>query len=704
MQLDNLSGRQIREYRVIEKLGQGGMATVFKVEHVLLRTFRAMKVIRPVKNQDAQYVLRFEREARVLVSLDHINLVRVYDFFQEEGCLFLIMEYVPGESMEVRLRRTQVFSARDVIEILSQACDGLHVAHQAGIVHRDLAPDNLLIMPLSDGYERIKVIDFGIAKDVTESQTNGLTVMGKFVGKLAYCSPEQAAGNALDQRSDIYSLGLVAHRALTGRIPFHPKSPFEALALRQVQDAPTLSESRPDGCYPGRLEAVVARALRRDPRERFQSVMEFREALHDVMGECGGADEDTQFRTASNAAKHRSEPESVNVRTEHGTADDRTIERPKAGAPIEVDLDHLETTARDFPWGIFIVIALAVTAFVIGWYQINHFGKAVGTVPTPPLVTAASPTPVMMTPEDTATPSPTMTETPTMTPEPLPETLPLNTPAPIETRPEPTSADTERAGAQMTATVEAERARWASAPTDVPMTRITHGAVVIGSDPGESGRRDDESVWAVGISRDYQISVTEVTQAQYLAVMDHNPSRNKGPDYPVESVTWFDALRFCNALSIRQGIRPAYEITKEGDSIEVSWLPNSGGYRLPTEAEWETAARAGRKTPFTVGGRLTQGHANFDNPSGIKTVRYYEPNAAGLYDVEGNVREWCWDGYGEYGTEPVTDPAGHPSSSRRVVRGGSFRTKMEGCRLAGRDSEEAGKRSDDIGFRVVRNP
>ncbi|GEM_PF-477865 len=703
MHLDNLSGMQIREYRVIEKLGQGGMATVFKVEHVLLRTFRAMKVIRPVKNQDAQYVLRFEREARVLVSLDHINLVRVYDFFQEEGCLFLIMEYVPGESMEVRLRRTHVFSARDVIEILSQACEGLHVAHQAGIVHRDLAPDNLLIMPLSDGCERIKVIDFGIAKDVTESQTDGLTVMGKFVGKLAYCSPEQAAGNALDQRSDIYSLGLVAHRALTGRIPFHPKSPFEALALRQVQDAPTLSESRPDGRFPDRLEAAVARALKRDPRERFQRVLEFRDALRDVMGECEAANEDTQFRTTSKAAKQIPGSESLSDRIEPDGTDDRTIEGQRAAVPIEVDLDRLETSVRDFPWGIFIVIALAVAAFVIGWYQISHYGKQAPTMPIPPTISVSSPTHTM-TPEDTETPLPTMMDTPTMTPEPLPETLPIQTQSPVNTRPEPTTADSDRTLAIVKATAEAEKARWVSAPTDVPLARIAHGAVVIGSDPDEPGRRDDESVWAVGISRDYQVSVTEVTQAQYLAVMGHNPSRNKGPDYPVESVTWFDALRFCNALSIKQGIKPAYEITKDGDSIEVSWLPNSSGYRLPTEAEWETAARAGRKTPFTVGGRLTQGHANFDNPSGIKTVRCYEPNAAGIYDVEGNVREWCWDGYGEYGTEPVTDPSGQAASSRRVVRGGSFRTKMEGCRLAGRDSEEAGKRSDDIGFRVVRNP
>lgn len=710
MNIDNLTGRQIREYRVLEKLGQGGMASVFKVEHVLLRTFRAMKVIRPVRSQDTQYVVRFEREARVLVGLDHINLVRVYDFFQEEGCLFLIMEYVPGESMEARLRQFPVFSARDVIEILCQACEGLHVAHRAGIVHRDLSPDNVLIMPLPDGYERIKIIDFGIAKEVSGSSERAgqteLTVMGKFIGKLAYCSPEQAAGNILDQRSDIYSLGLVAHRALTGRIPFYPKSPFEALALRQVQDAPRLSEVKAGRHFPARLEEVVARSLKRDPDQRYQRILEFRDGLRDAMAECDQSESHTQFRTTNQRS-----PSAVGGGDEidQEEPEDQTIavRTPVELSRVEEDLDSLETaSSRDIRWGVPMFIILGITAVIIAYFQVRN--PVEQTRPTPVLIRTPPPIPthtlIPIVPIiDTPIPeeTPTITPMPTSTPEPLPTTATLAeqaTPAQFS----PTVSEIDREAEQ--AWIAAEKAKWAAVSTEITMVSIASGTFILGSDSSEQGHEDDELLWAVGINRDFVISATEITQAQYLAMMHQNPSRRTGPEFPVESVTWFDALEFCNALSHKEGLVPAYEITKEEGSYIVKWKPHTNGYRLPTEAEWEVAARAGTRTPFSTGERITQGSAHFDNTSGLKKVRTYSPNAHGLYDMQGSVWEWCWDGYGPYSSEPVVYPTGNQASEERVLRGGSWKTNMEECRFANRRPFLATHTSDDIGFRVARNP
>jgi formylglycine-generating enzyme required for sulfatase activity len=220
----------------------------------------------------------------------------------------------------------------------------------------------------------------------------------------------------------------------------------------------------------------------------------------------------------------------------------------------------------------------------------------------------------------------------------------------------------------------------------------------------------ESPVHEVTITRPFLMARTEVTQAQYEAVMGSNPSHFKGPDLPVERVSWYEAVEFCNELSRQEGLDPCY--SGSGSSILCDFTAN--GYRLPTEAEWEYACRAGTETDFYTGNMTHSGSSPldpaldragwYDGNSGSRThpVGEKEPNAFGLYDMHGNVSEWCWDWYGSYASSPAGDPRGPASGSSRVLRSGSWDYIARYCRSAYRNTTNPVSRSYIFGFRLVR--
>ncbi len=235
---------------------------------------------------------------------------------------------------------------------------------------------------------------------------------------------------------------------------------------------------------------------------------------------------------------------------------------------------------------------------------------------------------------------------------------------------------------------------------------IPAGSFMMGSPSGESDRYDDETQHRVTLTRGFLMSATEVTQAQYEAVMGSNPSEFKGASRPVEMVSWYDAVRFCNALSEREGLTAAYRISGENSAPEVTWNLDADGYRLPTEAEWEYACRAGTTTRFHSGNSDSDlelvGWYSGNSNQQTQDVGTKQPNAWGLYDMHGNVWEWCWDRYGDYGGN-ATDPAGPGSGSARVLRGGGWSDGAQFCRSAYRYWRHPVIRSSFNGFRVVRS-
>lgn len=238
------------------------------------------------------------------------------------------------------------------------------------------------------------------------------------------------------------------------------------------------------------------------------------------------------------------------------------------------------------------------------------------------------------------------------------------------------------------------------------MALIPAGQFVMGSPVSENGRSSSELEHRVTIAPFY-LSATEVTQLEYEQLTGRAPSANRGSGVaererlPVESVSWFEAVDYCNMLSAREGLLPAYSIS--GSNVTLN--RGAPGYRLPTEAEWEYACRAGTETAYYTGPSIAGGQANYHTGAGAKTrpVGSYAPNPYGLYDMAGNAAEWVWDWYAEYGAERLSNPTGPGRGYRRVVRGGSCLSGALQVRSASRGQEDPSFRSSTIGFRIARS-
>ena len=269
-----LTGR----YELGPLLGAGGMARVYRATDRVLDRTVAVKVLGPPYDQDPTFVERFRQEARAAAGLNHPNIVAIFDSGSQVGVHYLVMEYVPGETLAELLRRQGVLAPHWAAEVASRVCQALAAAHARGLVHRDVKPANVLVS--HDGL--VKVADFGIA---TAAATPTLGGGGVLLGTAAYLSPEQATGGQVDVRSDLYALGCVLYELLCGAPPFVADSPLAVLA-QQVAEAPTPPSRRNPQVGPD-LEAVVMTALAKEPARRYQTARAMGQELERVVG--GGA-------------------------------------------------------------------------------------------------------------------------------------------------------------------------------------------------------------------------------------------------------------------------------------------------------------------------------------------------------------------------------------------------------------------------------
>ena len=247
------------------------------------------------------------------------------------------------------------------------------------------------------------------------------------------------------------------------------------------------------------------------------------------------------------------------------------------------------------------------------------------------------------------------------------------------------------------------------------MVRINGGTFTIGSPSNETGRGRDEAQRQVTVSA-FNICKYEVTQEEYQEIMGYNPSYLKGDNLPVENLTWFDAVEYCNKRSQKERLTPVYAITGRTPStgypitaatVTINW--NNNGYRLPTEAEWEYACRAGTTTPFNTGENISTKQANFKGTNEgdeyrerTMPVGTFAANKWGLHDMHGNISEWCWDVYGAYDTGTLNNPRGAADGFYRVIRGGSWHYIDQSIRSAIRGNYNPSYHVDSLGFRVVR--
>ena len=273
----------IGAYKILRKIGEGGMGAVYLGEHTLLGRTAAIKVLLPEFCHDDKIVRRFFNEARAVTQISDPGIVQVFDFGQSDGSAFIVMELLEGESMSQRQRRIKRFSIPDCVRLIRMTCTSLAAAHAKGIVHRDLKPDNIFIVgdPAVTGGERPKVLDFGIAKlsgDVPEMHK---TRTGALIGTPVYMSPEQCRGAGdVDHRSDIYSIACVMFKLLTGKPPFEGQGSGDVIAAHLREPAPFAAALVPD--LPDMIDLILQRCLHKDPAQRFQSMTELAQALGQV--------------------------------------------------------------------------------------------------------------------------------------------------------------------------------------------------------------------------------------------------------------------------------------------------------------------------------------------------------------------------------------------------------------------------------------
>jgi formylglycine-generating enzyme required for sulfatase activity len=648
------------KYRFVRELGRGGMGVVYLAEQTLMGRTVAVKVINPSVLAHPDALPRFHAEVRAAARLDHPHIVRAFDAEQVGDLHLLVMEFVEGMSLADLVQHKGPQPVPHACHYVRQAALGLQHAFEQGMAHRDVKPHNLMVTPRGV----VKILDFGLARlRGPGAKGGGLTQVDSFMGTPEYVSPEQATdARTADTRADIYSLGCTLYFVLTGRPPFVEDTVVK-LVLAQIEKEPTpLHEVRPD--VPAGLSAVVARMLAKDPARRYQTPLEVAQALAAFVKPRARREAGAGPAAAPGVGSAKagtvmggdpSKLKGLPQKEQAGKAPPRESAGKQAeaanpfadlaeGATAPKKAGPAPKAGRPAAWYRRRSVLAAIGAAVAA-LGLGTWLLA-GLLPAPKRSGGGSPEP----------------------PPPAPEV-------------------TNSIG--------------------MKLALIPAGKFLMGSPPDEKGRGDDEEQHEVQITRPFYMGIHEVTQAQYEQVKDANPAfftkgHDGGPDHPVESVSWQDAKDFCAKLSALGKERAAKRV-----------------YRLPTEAEWEYACRGGARenTPFHFGTSLSSTQANFNGNfpfgdaakgrslEGTTPVGSYPPNGFGLFDMHGNVWEWCADGYDKdyYRTSPKKDPQMREKGAGRVLRGGSWRNYGGNCRAANRYWNDAGH-ADNVGFRVVCVP
>ena len=658
---NSLMGEQILQYRLADKIGEGGMGTVYRAAHVALKQEVAIKVMHIQLAQNPELRERFIREAEIQIGLVHPAIVRVLTASIDEPHLALVMEYVAGSSLELVLERRKCLPLDEALPLFKQILSAVGYAHGQGVVHRDLKPSNIMVQANGTA----KVMDFGIAKVLGSAR---LTMTGTAMGSVHYMSPEQVLGRKdIDHRTDIYSLGITLYEMLTGQPPFEKvgDGTFEsdykikdAHVRQQPPDPKEFSPNLPDG-----VTRSLLKALEKKVDERFSSCEGFLQSIY------ADVEENSENRSATHIL------------------DTKTMQTPSPETPAPPEND-----AEQF------------AAMTTGYSRDNK----------------PSPSETQAPPENTAEQFAAMTTCYSEEKRYLDKEAGclLSHSRCVISCPvcqgsgqcvvcrsysrECPSCDGRRSCAFC-------QGRKSLAFPGLDMSFIPTGSFLMGSPSTENDRKPDETQHEVVINRTYSMARSQVLQSQWLPIIGNNPSRFKGKDLPVDSVSWYDAVLFCNRLSALYELFPCYLI--EGD--QISWDREADGFRLPTEAEWEYCCRAGTGNMYYSG----------EDEQLLESVAWYRknsaqtnpacgklPNAWNIYDQHGNICEWCWDYYCAYqnGRDHKNggyrlNPAGPATGIKRVFRGGSWLDFPKNLRSAARDTDHQGYKSFNLGFRVARN-
>jgi formylglycine-generating enzyme required for sulfatase activity len=663
------------QYEIIRMLGRGGMGAVYLAQDTRLERRVALKIPHPEFAQVRSIRERFLREARAAARFHHPNFCPIHEIGEFNGLPYLTMAYIEGGTLSSKLERGRPWDQRKAAEVVRTLAVALAEAHREGIVHRDLKPDNVMF----DARGGLVIMDFGLARRF-EVDDATLTAAGAVMGTPGYMSPEQAEAQSdkIGPRSDVYSLGVILYELISGRRPFEGST---VRVLAMILTAPPLPPSSYHPEVNPVLESICLKAMAREIDDRYGSMDDFAGALDGFLKapSAPAPDEESPGRVALALPSHGS----------------------RQGKPYP-------TRSPVRSWLVAVAVVIIAVGVIIYLATDRSRIKIDETAPSDQPIDSAPPVSIVEAPA----PPPTVPEKAVARSE---------SPAIIPPRPDDPLI-TNSIG--------------------MKLRLIPAGEVLMGSDESDPDAEDDEKVAGkkhlVRITRPFYLGTTEVTVGQFRRFVEsarykteaesdgkggfgwdehagtfkqapkynwRSPGFTQTDDHPVVNVSWNDATAFCGWLGQQEG--------------QI--------YRLPTEAEWEYSCRAGQATRFWSGndpetlatvGNVADGTAKGKYPKWTYSITAKDgfvyaapvgrvrsrPNAFGLFDMHGNVWEWCADWYDPdyYAKSPPADPLNSSPGAYRVYRGGSWYYFPSDCRSANRSRSAPGNRTNILGFRVAR--
>ncbi|MEI6233876.1 MAG: SUMF1/EgtB/PvdO family nonheme iron enzyme [Planctomycetota bacterium] len=714
------------KYELVQRIGRGGMGEVWKARDTVSETDVALKLLPPELSGSASAIARVRENFKLVHNLVHEHIAALLGLEKHESDFVVVLEYIEGRELRPFFRDyapAHAASAQtEALRLGTQIAAALDFAHARKIMHRDIKPENILI----DASGSVKLLDFGLAAEIHQSMSQVSERGYDTSGTRPYMAPEQWKGQSQDASTDQYALAVVMYELLAGRLPFENS---DALVLREcvLREVPERVSGLSAEC-----NNALARGLAKARNERFPNCHALIQALQ--------AAPKTAAPVPTVAAPKNVSAPAIRKPTDRprDVAEKQPSVLNTSPAEHEIVSSAEKPPIRAFWMPVLVLLTLAVLLATSAVWAARHFFAAApvanpehttviiatpAPVPVLTVIPVATTRPVQVSPKPDAAENSARAEREERFERLLADASRIVVGAAKDSKGQArlsdalrekvetllTDADTINPGHERVRVLKASLAYalWNGTESvadytkknnlnetmtldlngvSLELTLIPAGSFVMGSAAGEPGHQDDEAQHPITITQPFYMSKTETTQAQFKQITGNNPSAFEDLTLPVGRISWNAADEYCRQLAQKTARK----------------------VRLPTEAEWEYACRAGATTSYSTGASLNGSMANFNSGgaefrNAASQAGAFKPNAFGLYDMHGNVWEWCRDLYNPqyFSNSPAFDPGGPAEGERNVLRGGAYDSQAQNCRSACRKADKPSNLNTKYGFRIV---